>query len=92
MPNEENSLLFLSGGFGTKLDASDAQVVGMIPQTEKNIIPIGNAALSGAILMLFSQKFRKKAEELSKCAQNIDLAQKSDFQERYISALSFPDL
>ncbi|HBB13231.1 MAG TPA: hypothetical protein DCZ76_03020 [Treponema sp.] len=90
---QDNSTLYLAGGFGTKLNAHDAAVTGMIPPVlENNLVHAGNAALSGACMLLFDAGLRQKALALARKAMNINLAEDQGFQSRYISALNFPDL
>ena len=88
-----DACLFLAGGFGTKLDQKDACFTGMIPSfMEENVCHAGNAALSGACMLLLDEALRKDALLLARKAKNINLAEDEGFQARYINALNFPDL
>ena len=90
---ESDARLFLAGGFGTKLDQKDACATGMIPSfMEENVCHAGNAALSGASMLLLDEGLRKDALLLARKAMNINLAEDQGFQSRYIKALNFPDL
>lgn len=89
----DNAALYLAGGFGTKLNQEDAAFTGMIPGVlKKNVIHAGNAALSGACMLLFDDELRKKAQTLSRNVKNINLAQEDSFQESYIRSLNFPEI
>ena len=61
------------------------------PVLEKKLVHAGNAALSGACMLLFDAGLRQKALALARKAKNINLAEDQGFQSRYISALNFPD-
>lgn len=87
------AVLFLAGGFGTTIDTEDARTVGIIPPSfTGTVVGAGNASLSGATLVMLSERFREQAMQISTKAQSIDLALDTSFQERYIAALNFPPL
>lgn len=89
--------LFIAGGFGSSLNVNDLQTIRMFPENTTSeedasfaeIFSAGNASLSGASLILLSEKIKKQAIELSAKAVNIDLAQYPDFQKKFISSLNF---
>ncbi len=88
--NENDCGLFLAGGFGSVLSSDAALAIGMIPEnTFKTIVQAGNAALSGAILLL-NDEWKNKATEIVKMSKWYDLAEEKNFQELYISSLQFP--
>lgn len=82
--------LYLSGGFGSKIDFENAEVIGLLPKDfAKAKKALGNTALFGGTLALFSKDARKKMDELSKNAKAIPLHQNPKFTEYYMETMSF---
>lgn len=82
--------LYLAGGFGNHLSLDSAAHIGLIPESlAEKAKPIGNAALSGACMMLFDDEIIKLAEAIAKNSTHIDLAGKADFYEKFIDAIDF---
>lgn len=80
----------IAGGFGSKLNLSEAGALGMFPaQLEKRTIHLGNAALSGASALLFSNALRAKAQKLAKNSVQVNLAAIPEFQQRFIQSIDF---
>lgn len=88
---KSNFSLYMAGGFGTALNVNDICRIKLIPEsiTKEKIKTAGNASLTGASLILLSEKRKQFAEETAVNAQYIDLAQKENFQQKFISALNF---
>jgi len=86
----EKTDFILAGGFGSKIDLEESSKIGLIP---RNLIfrtkQIGNAALFGAAALLFSEKLKKKAKKIAEKAIQINLAAIPDFQNRFLTNLSF---
>ncbi len=81
---------YLAGGFGTKLDEASCIKIGMFPKLQNcNFIHAGNAALSGASLLLFDDSLFNKLCTYAKTIKVIDLALDSSFNDLYIKALNF---
>lgn len=82
--------LYLSGGFGSKINFDNAEVIGLLPKDfAKAKKALGNTALFGGTLALFSKDARKKMDELSKNAKAIPLHQNPDFTKLYIDKMEF---
>ena len=59
--------VYLSGGFGNFINATNAMKIGLLPEIEeKRVVKFGNGALEGAREMLISQESREKAEKIVK--------------------------
>lgn len=87
---EETPVFCIAGGFGSKINLSEATTIGLLPpQLEKRTIQLGNAALSGASALLFSNILRDKARALAKKAIQINLAGIPEFQERFLKGIDF---
>lgn len=85
----ENSILYLAGGFGTKIDELDAINTKMFPDFFKGkIVHCGNAALSGASL-LFDEKYYLQAQKIIENSKSINLAAENNFQNKFIENLDF---
>jgi uncharacterized 2Fe-2S/4Fe-4S cluster protein (DUF4445 family) len=86
------SSMLIAGAFGSYIDKQDALTIGLFPEmnlADLNIV--GNAAGAGAILTLFDETYRQKALELAQSIHVIDLARHPDFQEVFMTSLSFPE-
>ncbi|WP_294428847.1 ASKHA domain-containing protein [uncultured Treponema sp.] len=87
---EETPVFCIAGGFGSKINFEEATAIGLLPpQLEKRTIHLGNAALSGASALLFSNVLREKAKALAKKSVQINLAGIPEFQERFLKGIDF---
>jgi uncharacterized 2Fe-2S/4Fe-4S cluster protein (DUF4445 family) len=90
VPVEQLSALLVAGGFGRYLNMENAGKIGLLPPA---LIPvtktIGNAALSGAILMLLDQTSRATAVKLAERATTVDLATNPIFMGEYTNGMLF---
>jgi uncharacterized 2Fe-2S/4Fe-4S cluster protein (DUF4445 family) len=85
--------IWLAGAFGNYIDPGNAQTIGLLPPyPQERISPVGNAAGEGAKMALLSQDARRQASRIARTARFIELASRSDFQERFVEALAFPPL
>jgi uncharacterized 2Fe-2S/4Fe-4S cluster protein (DUF4445 family) len=50
---------------------------------------IGNAAASGAQMILISQRYRDKAKELARKIEYIEIAHEKDFADIYAECMTF---
>lgn len=82
--------LFIAGGFGNYLNKKSAARIGLLPEklTEKTV-NIGNAALSGAEMLLLNGKLRKFAEDFSHKANVVELSTSKYFSDKFISGMLF---
>ncbi|MBQ9283141.1 MAG: DUF4445 domain-containing protein [Treponema sp.] len=87
---EETPVFCISGGFGSKINLAEATAIGLLPtQLEKRTVQLGNAALSGASALLFSNVLREKARSLAKKSIQINLAGIPEFQQRFLKGIDF---
>jgi len=88
---ERPSRLLIAGAFGSYIDKEDALTIGMFPALPSDHIEIvGNAAGAGAVLTLFDDNYRKKAQALVRDTEVLELALHPDFQDIFIKSLAFP--
>jgi len=88
---EDLELVLLAGAFGNYLDRRSAQRIGLLPPVELGkVLGLGNAASTGAGMMLVSTDERKRALELAKRIEYIELAGNDRFRELFVDCLAFP--
>ena len=81
----------IAGGFGLHVDPLKILLMGMLPDISPDkILPVGNAAGTGALAALLSREKRQEAAEKSRWVRHIDLAGRSDFKNKFMAALSLP--
>ncbi|MBR5239735.1 MAG: DUF4445 domain-containing protein [Clostridia bacterium] len=82
--------LYLSGGFGAKINSNNAEAIGLLPKNfAKTTKALGNTALFGGTLALFSKDIRKQMSELSRNVKSIPLNQNPYFTGLYIDKMQF---
>jgi uncharacterized 2Fe-2S/4Fe-4S cluster protein (DUF4445 family) len=80
--------LYIAGGFGSYIDLDSAAKVGIFPKEFRQTAEvIGNAALSGAIMMLLGAD--KSFEPGSIKCECINLAQQPEFSDLYMESMFF---
>jgi uncharacterized 2Fe-2S/4Fe-4S cluster protein (DUF4445 family) len=88
---EEVDRVLLAGAFGNYLDRRSAMRIGLLPPVElAKVLGLGNAASTGAGMMLVSVDERKRALELGKRIEYIELAGNDRFRELFVDCLAFP--
>ena len=82
--------ILLAGAFGSFINRIDALRLGMFPQMkEEEIEVVGNAAGAGAVLALLQEDRFTQARQMAQATRVLDLAAHPDFQNTFISSLSF---
>ncbi len=80
--------LFLAGVLGSSIRIKNAMQIGLIPEMEtKKVIPVGNAALDGAVRLLLRPELRKEWEETAKEVTHLELAGRKDFSSFFMKFL-----
>ena len=88
-PDEVDRVL-VAGGFGNFIRRSHAKRIGLLPPVHTDRIEyIGNAASSGAKIVLACRDCREEAEEISLATHYVELANRPDFQMYYMDAMMF---
>lgn len=81
----EINTLYLAGGFGSKLNISSAAAIGLVPfELEGKVKVLGNAALSGAVKMLFDKNYISLGESIAKKSVHVELGGNDDFNNAFI--------
>lgn len=88
--DEDLEQVLLAGAFGNYIQRDSAKRIGLLPDVDvKKIHFIGNAACSGAEMVLVSKKARKQAKELSETIEYVELASSDKFQTVFADCLMF---
>ncbi|MBR3692625.1 MAG: DUF4445 domain-containing protein [Clostridia bacterium] len=84
----EISRLSVAGGFGNYLNMRSAIRIGLLPAVPE-IVPIGNAALSGASMLLGDIGLRQEICRMANEAKTVALAGNDRFAEFYMNGMLF---
>ncbi len=85
---EELDNIYLAGAFGSFIDTKSAQDINMFPVIDQNkIISVGNSAGLGAIMTLFSNKQKIRAEKISIKANYTELSSDREFNQAFTASL-----
>ena len=87
---EDIDELVVAGGFGNNINIESAEKIGLIPAGfSKKARFIGNAAGTGASMILLNEDLLKLSEEVSKKAQTVDLSTDKFFMDKYVEGMYF---
>lgn len=82
--------LAITGGFGSFLDLHNAAYIGLYPaKLESRAYAVGNAALTGASMMLLRKEYSAQSRALADMAGTIDLSANPVFASAYMECMSF---
>ena len=86
----EVAALYIAGGFGAFLDKHSAARIGLYPaELEQKVRVLGNAALSGASMILRQKAFIGKTEAFAGNASVVELSGNPVFSEYYMEGMLF---
>lgn len=82
--------VILAGVLGSSIRIDNAIRIGLLPDCPKEVFTLaGNAALDGAELLLKKEELRTEWERLAGEIRHVELAEKEEFQERFMQAMKF---
>jgi uncharacterized 2Fe-2S/4Fe-4S cluster protein (DUF4445 family) len=82
--------VYLAGGFGNYINHDHAMEIGLLPaECKGKVIPIGNAALTGAKMVTKSIHFTQAAEKIRQKTGYIELSNRIDFQDIFVDNMGF---
>ncbi len=88
--HEDIDVLHIAGGFGSYLNMKNAGRIGLIPNNlTKKVKVDGNAALSGAAMMLLNRDFRNMSELIASKANVLELSSNPIFADEYMEQMMF---
>ncbi|MCD6339234.1 MAG: DUF4445 domain-containing protein [Verrucomicrobia bacterium] len=80
---------YLAGAFGNYVRPAAAARIGLFPFPEKRAVPLGNAALLGAKIVLLQNLPAEELEELRNRFEHVALNEDPAFQDAYIEEMRF---
>ena len=87
---KEISALYIAGGFGSYLNKRSAVKIGLLPLKLTEVSStVGNAALSGAAMLLLNSRIKDTAAILAQNAEILDLSVNPVFAEYYVAGMLF---
>lgn len=90
-PGEVTEIL-VAGNFGAHIDPEAALAIGLLPPVPADRVRrIGNAAATGAAMMLLSTVEREAAARLARAILHVELAREPGFMQRFARAQWFPE-
>jgi len=82
--------ILLAGAFGNFIRAESAVRIGLLPDVPLECVRfVGNAAVSGAQMILLSTRVRKEAEQLAGKIEYVEIANERDFVDVYTDCMAF---
>ena len=84
--------VLLAGSFGSYLSPASAVRIGLVPKLPTlRIVSAGNVAGEGAKMALLSLQERKGALALLEEIDYVELSDRSDFNDKFVDRLAFPE-
>ncbi len=82
--------IYLAGAFGNYIRRKSAVRIGLLPDMPAERIRfVGNAASSGAQIILLSSQARNKSHELARKIKYVEIAHEQEFQDVFAGSMSF---
>ncbi len=82
--------ILLAGAFGNYIRRESALRIGLLPAVPAESIHfVGNAAASGARMILLSSQAREQAKELARKIEYVEIANEPNFQTVFADSMSF---
>jgi len=83
--------VYLAGALGNYVNPNSAVRIGLIPNVDRGVISsLGNAASTGASMVLLSKGYWQMAGELRNFIEHVELSSRLDFNEYFIEQIDFP--
>ncbi len=90
LEDEDIKQILLAGAFGNYIRRESAVRIGLLPDIPiERIRFVGNAASSGAQMILLSGQFREQARQLARKIEYIEIAHEEDFEFVFADAMAF---
>ena len=84
--------VYLAGALGNYVDPYSTIRTGLIPPVNLEIVrSLGNAASTGASLVLLIKSYWETTAELSHFIEHIELSNRSDFNQYFVEHMDFPE-
>lgn len=87
---EQVERFYIAGGFGSHIDVSSAAAIGLFPaELAPRAVVLGNAALTGAEMLLQSRELLEKSRALADSMESVELSTSPYFSDRYMESMFF---
>ena len=87
---DDVATLYIAGGFGSYLNVQSAGKIGLLPEElTDRVTVLGNAALTGASMLLLCADLRPACETLAKETRVVELAANPVFVSEYMERMMF---
>jgi uncharacterized 2Fe-2S/4Fe-4S cluster protein (DUF4445 family) len=87
---DEIKQIYVAGAFGNYIKIESALRIGLLPDVHEQAFHfIGNAAASGAQMMLLSSEYRKKAQKLAREIEYVEIAYEKSFETLFAKHMAF---
>ena len=84
--------IIIAGAFGSYIDPRNVVNIGMFPMVSLDkISQVGNAASVGAKMVLISRVERKKAEDIARKTDYLELTVYPSFSDHFVNSMQFPE-
>ncbi|UCG80053.1 MAG: DUF4445 domain-containing protein [Desulfobacterales bacterium] len=84
-------VVYLAGALGNYVNPLSAMRIGLIPRIDpEKIVPLGNAASTGAKMVLLSRQYWDKSAEIARFVEHIELSTHPNLFEYFVQEMSFP--
>jgi len=88
---EDIRRVYLAGALGNYVNPYSAMRIGLIPRLNLEIVTsLGNAASTGASMVLLSKDYWKMANELANLIEHVELSSRPDFNQYFVEHMDFP--
>jgi uncharacterized 2Fe-2S/4Fe-4S cluster protein (DUF4445 family) len=84
-------VVYLAGALGNYVNPFSAMRIGLIPNVDpEKIIPLGNAASTGARMVLLSRQNWNKSTEIAQFIEHVELSTHPNLFDYFVKEMSFP--
>ncbi|UCF43310.1 MAG: DUF4445 domain-containing protein [Planctomycetota bacterium] len=90
LTDDDIKQILLAGAFGNYIRRESAVRIGLLPDIPvERIRFVGNAASSGAQMILLSGQYREQARQLARKIEYVEVAHEEDFESVFADAMAF---
>ena len=83
--------IYLAGALGNYVHPLSAMRIGLLPKVNpEKIISLGNAASTGANMILLSKRYWERSAEIAADLEHLELSGHADFFDSFIEEMDFP--
>ena len=84
-------VIYLAGALGNYVHPLSAMRIGLLPRIDpEKIVPLGNAASTGAKMVLLSRQYWNKSAEIAQFIEHVELSTHPKLFDHFVKEMSFP--